>query len=65
MKFSKEELIMLEICFSMNNGDNTMRHEIMPDWLKQDHDFSKSKTEKLFKSLSKKFNQFNKQGEQA
>ena len=49
----------------MNNGDHTMRYEIMPDWLKQDHDFSKSKTEKLFKSLSKKFNQFNKQGEQA
>mgnify|MGYP003122369915 CR=1 FL=1 len=54
MKFTKDELALIKICFDMNSGDNTVRYEIMPDWLKQDHDFSKSKTEKLFKQLDKK-----------
>jgi len=54
MKFTQEELILLEICFSMNSGDTTMRNEIMPGWLKPEG-FSKTKTEKTFKALDKKF----------
>ena len=54
MKFTQDELTLLEICFSMNSGDTTMRNEIMPGWLKPEG-FSETKTEKIFKALDKKF----------
>jgi len=58
MNFTQDELILLEICFSMNSGDTTMRDEIMPEWLESEG-FSKAKTEKTFKALDKKFKEFN------
>lgn len=60
MNFTQDELILLEICFSMNSGDTTMREEIMPEWLKSEG-FSKAKTEKTFKALDKKFKKWTNQ----
>jgi hypothetical protein len=55
MQFTKEELILLEICFDMNAGDNYVRNNLFPEWLEKDHNFSEAKTEKIFQSIAKKF----------
>tara|TARA_R100000654_G_scaffold24894_2_gene48118 strand:- start:247 stop:459 length:213 start_codon:yes stop_codon:yes gene_type:complete len=59
MKFTKEELILLEVCFDMNAGDNYVRNSLFPEWLKKDHNFNEAKTEKIFKSIAKKFKELN------
>ena len=59
MKFTQEELILLKLCFDMNAGDNYVRDSLFPEWLKNDHDFNNAKTEKIFKSIAKKFKEIN------
>ena len=54
-QFTKEELILLEICFDMNAGDNYVRDDLFPEWLEKDHNLTNAKTEKIFKSIAKKF----------
>ena len=61
MKFNKKEMYILEYCFDMNSGDNYVRNEMFPEWLKQDFNISKKEAEQIFKSLEKKFKEFNKE----
>ena len=61
MKFTKKEMYLLEYCFDMNSGDNYVRNEMFPEWLKQDFNISKTEVEQIFKSLEKKFKTFNKE----
>jgi len=61
MKFTKKEMYLLEYCFDMNSGDNYVRNEMFPEWLKQDFNISKTEVEQIFKSLEKKFKKFNKE----
>jgi hypothetical protein len=59
MKFTKEELRLLEICFNMNNGDHYARNDLYPKWLQKDFGYSADKVENLFKSIAVKFVKFN------
>ncbi|HCQ77200.1 MAG TPA: hypothetical protein DIV44_10365 [Leeuwenhoekiella sp.] len=61
MKFTKKEMYILEYCFVMNSGDNYVRNEMFPEWLKKDFNISKKEAEQIFKSLEKKFKEFNKE----
>jgi len=61
MKFTKKEMYLLECCFDMSSGDTYVREEMFPEWLKQDFNISKKEVEQIFKSLEKKFNDFNKE----
>ena len=54
-------MYLLEYCFDMNSGDNYVRNEMFPEWLKQDFNISKTEVEQIFKSLEKKFKKFNKE----
>ena len=59
VKFTKKEMYILQYCFDMNSGDNYVRNKMFPEWLKQDFNISNKETEQIFKSLEKKFNNFN------
>ena len=61
MKFTKKEMYLLEYCFDMNNGDKYVKEEMLPEWFKQDFNISKKEVEQIFKSLEKKFKNFNKE----
>tara|TARA_B100001057_G_C22112436_1_gene667536 strand:+ start:164 stop:355 length:192 start_codon:yes stop_codon:yes gene_type:complete len=61
MKFTKKEMYLLEYCFDMSSGDTYVREEMFPEWFKQDFNISKKEVEQIFKSLEKKFNDFNKE----
>ena len=61
MKFNKKEMYILEYCFDMHSGDNYVRKEMFPEWLRQDFNISKKEAEQIFRSLEKKFKEFNKE----
>ena len=61
MRFTKKEMYLLWYCFDMNNGDTYVREEMFPEWLERDYNISKKEVEQIFKSLEKKFNNFNKE----
>ena len=61
IRFTKEEIELLEISFDMDSGDDTMRNDYMPEWLQQDYGYSRKKVEKLFKSIEEKFRKFHKE----
>lgn len=55
IKFTDNELSLLKGCFDMNSGDDYARHTLFPQWLSEDCELTEEETEKLFKSIDKKF----------
>lgn len=55
MQFTKEELHLLKLCFDINAGDFYARRSLFPEWLKEDLNLTIRDTEKLFKSIERKF----------
>ena len=55
IKFTDKELSLLKGCFDMNSGDDYARHTLFPQWLNEDCELTQEETEKLFKSIDKKF----------
>ena len=54
-QFTKEELHLLKLCFDINAGDFYARRSLFPEWLKEDLNLTIRDTEKLLKSIERKF----------
>ena len=55
IKFTDNELSLLKGCFDIECGDHYARHTLFPQWLYEDCELTEEETEKLFKSIDKKF----------